>query len=320
MTGYLLKKVTRFRAYQLGNPGSSFSYFDGSRFTLIEGRLTELSKPRVLKEMEICQADRVGCLHITSWDTDHCEHNELHEILTLLKPKKFEYPGYDPKTDTAKRCLTLIRGYQEHMKAHRLESKIVGITPDYVKSLNPGEQFGYKDIVYHPTYLSDSSNDNSTVQLFRSGCFNVASFGDVESNMISARLCNTKIFSSEVDVMILAHHGADNGFTTNRFLKMVKPTIAICSSNYDNQYEHPKPEIRELLQKHEIPIYTTKTGDVAVQSIFPHMNSYRVINLKADSTEISSVAEYRTKKSKKLLNNQDTVKNVYRTTTRTYPK
>ena len=78
MTGYLMKKITRFRAYQLGNHGSSFSYYDGSRFTLIEGRLTELSKPRVLKEMEICQVNQLDCLHITSWDTDHCEHNELH--------------------------------------------------------------------------------------------------------------------------------------------------------------------------------------------------------------------------------------------------
>src|SRR6516162_2083813 len=105
MSGYLQKRFTRFRAYQLGNPGSSFSYFDGEKFTLIEARLTDLSRPRVKKEMEICDVSRIACLHITSWDTDHCAENELEEILYTLFPKKIEYPGYAPKSDTAVRCL-----------------------------------------------------------------------------------------------------------------------------------------------------------------------------------------------------------------------
>ncbi|MCI0376219.1 MAG: patatin-like phospholipase family protein [Gemmataceae bacterium] len=40
----LLKKLTRFRAYQLGEIGSSFSYWDGSTFTLIEARVTDVSR------------------------------------------------------------------------------------------------------------------------------------------------------------------------------------------------------------------------------------------------------------------------------------
>jgi competence protein ComEC len=42
--------------------------------------------------------------------------------------------------------------------------------------------------------------------------------------------------------MILAHHGADNGFTTKSFLAHIDPALAICSSDYDN----PREEIREL--------------------------------------------------------------------------
>jgi competence protein ComEC len=311
MNGYLLKKFTRFRAYQLGNAGSSFSYFDGKTFTLIEARLTDLSRPRLEKEMEICGVPRIGCLHITSWDTDHCVDDELEVILYKYFPYKIEYPGYPPKSDTAIKCLSLIRDYHARLSKRGVTASIQSIDPPYVNGLSAAEALGYRDVVYHPKYISPKSNDNSTVKLFRTGCFNVASLGDVEDTMIGARLRRCRLFSSEVDVLILAHHGADNGFTTGKFLKMVKPTIAICSSEYDNQYDHPRDEIRELLYEQKIPLYTTKTGDVAVQSQHTHTHLYKVINLKADSTEISSTADFASKKSEKLKNNLDTIRNVY---------
>jgi competence protein ComEC len=312
MKNNLQGKLTRFRAYQLGSPGSSFSYFDSETFTLIEARLTDLNRPRVDKELEICGMSRVGCLHITSWDTDHCDESELAEILDRYRPHKIEYPGYQPKSDTAMRCLARIRSYKARQNAAGVTASIQSIDPMYIRSLNTAETLGYRDIFYHPTVISDNANDNSTIKLFRTGCFNVASLGDVEDNMISARLCNSSIFSSEVDVMILAHHGADNGFTTSRFLRTVRPTVAICSSNYDNRYDHPRDEIRALLDKYDIPLYTTKTGDVALQSLAPHTHAYRLIKLKADSMERSSEREFKSKKSAKLRHNLDTIQNLYR--------
>jgi competence protein ComEC len=320
MKGNLLAKITRFRAYQLGNPGSSFSYFDGTTFTLIEARLTDLNRPRIDKELEICGTSRVGVLHITSWDADHCAVNDLKEILKRYRPSRIEYPGYPPKTETAEECLVLIRGYRTLMQSAGVAASIQQIDPPYVNSLHPAEALGYRDIVYHPKYLSETSNNNSTVKLFRTGCFNVASLGDVEDNMISARLSNCPVFNSEVDAIILAHHGADNGFTTNRFLRAVRPTVAICSADYDNQFDHPREEIREMLNKYGIPLFTTKTGDVALQSLAPHTHAYRLINLKADSTERSSERVFKSKKSAKLRHNLDTVRGVYASTRKPFPR
>jgi len=308
MKSYLEKRITRFRAYQLGNAGSSFSYFDGTTITLIEARLTDLNRPRIDKEMEICGVSRIGCLHITSWDTDL---NDLKEILKRYRPRHIEYPGYPPTSETAKECLALIHGFQELMGKAGVTVTIKRIDPQYIASLNPALALGYQDVVYHPKYISEKSNNNSTVKLFRTGIFNVASLGDVEDLMIGAYLRRCRLFNSEVDILILAHHGSENGLTTRKFLKTVKPTIAICSSNYDNQYEHPSEEIRQLLDEQEIPLYTTKTGDVAVQSVAPHTYAYKVINLRADSTEISSTADFLSKKSKKLSFNLDTIKNLY---------
>jgi len=50
---------------------------------------------------------------------------------------------------------------------------------------------------------------------------------------------------------------------------------------------------------------------VAVQSTGLHTHEYRVINLQADSTEISSTADFTSKKSEKLKHNLDTIRNVY---------
>ena len=303
----LKPKYTRFRAYQLGQKGSSFSYFDGSKFTLIEARITEKSRKSLFNEMKLCGVNIINCLHITSWDADHCALSELDEILDSLAPIRIEYPGYEPNSDNAKECLCRIKDHKRKDESRTVQK----IDPPYVKSLKDAERWGYRDIIYHPKDISENDNDNSTVQLFRSGCFNVASLGDVESNAISAYLKTCSIFCGEVDVMILAHHGADNGFTTSRFLRETKPTVAICSSNYDSQFDHPKPEIRDLLKKYQIPIYTTKTGDALVLSMQPHTKKFKVVNLIGDSKEISSIKTYDTKKSKKLNHNLDTVRNIY---------
>lgn len=302
-----LSRWTRFRAYQLGEIGSSFSYFDGTTFTLIEARVTDLNRPRLISELAFCGQDRVGCLHITSWDNDHCGKADLEEILDTWVPRRIEYPGYAPDSDTGKECLDLIRTY----KRQQIAAIIQKIDPPYIQSLGTAVNLGYRDVFYHPKYFSENHNDNSTIKLFRTGCFNMASLGDVESSDISSWLRRCRIFNSEVDVLILAHHGADNGFTSQRFLREVRPTVAVCSSNYDNQFDHPDGNIRELLDKFRIPIYTTKTGDIVVRSLHPHTKQFQVINLKADSEEISSARTFTTKKSTKLSHNADTVRQNY---------
>jgi competence protein ComEC len=88
--------VTRFRAYRLGCAGSSFSYFAHGRFTLIEARLNETNVKSVRAEMDSCAVETIQCLHITSWDSDHCSLSELPVLLRTLRPTNIECPGYVP--------------------------------------------------------------------------------------------------------------------------------------------------------------------------------------------------------------------------------
>ena len=283
-------KKTRFRAYQLGEKGSSFSYSVDGHFTLIEGRYNVVNKANVLYEMHCAGTTQVSCLHITSWDEDHCKVVELRNILSELRPLRIEYPGYEPDSDCGKTCKKMIENY---CVRNFISSKAV--TPDYINSLIAGENKQYNDILYNPTENYTSHNDNSIVKLFRQGRFTLLSLGDCESNEIAKAIERCSIASTEVDVMILAHHGADNGFTTEEFVGKINPKVAICSSNYDNQFEHPRQEVRNILYNNEpsIPLYTTKTGDVVITC--NEDNNVHVYNLISNSTKISSLMTFRPK-------------------------
>ncbi|WP_089083894.1 ComEC/Rec2 family competence protein [Aquitalea magnusonii] len=296
---------TRFRAYQLDTAGSSFSYFSGNEFILIEGRYCDANEYSIKQEMSICEIEKIGVLHITSWDQDHCSPSQLQKIIDDFHPRKIEYPGYAPHTDCGKESLDIIRYYKEK----NLVDNIVSITPKYIESLSPSSSYGYKNILYWPKEIdNDCANNNSTVKQFRSGCFNVLSLGDVESTQIASYLRRTRSIYSEVDVMIMAHHGADNGFTTSTFIKEVKPILAIATSNYGNQFDHPRQEIRDLLYKNDVRLFTTKTGDVIVKSIGNHTGQFEVVNLKAGNTEVSSRYTGVARKNHFLKNNNDTLR------------
>lgn len=122
------------------------------------------------------------------------------------------------------------------------------------------------------------------------------------------RRCRT--LCREVDVMILAHHGADNGFTTKKFLEKLSPSIAICSSNYDNEYEHPRDKIRKMLYEQKIRLLTTKTGDVIIESTGTHRTNYRITNLCSGSSKVSSTYAYKARKAHWLTLNADALRNL----------
>ena len=302
-------KQTRFRAYQLGNAGSSFSYFNGDTFTLIEARYNDVNKESIEQELSLCKVKGISNIHITSWDMDHCSPSQLEELLEEFSPNKIEYPGYDPHTDSGKESLKIICAYEKKGKEAKKSRKIVSVTPEYISSLDEAENYGYRDTLYHPKSIDkESSNNNSTVKHFRSGSFNVLSLGDVECNNIAAGLRRQRTINKETDVMILAHHGASNGFTTSAFIKAVRPTVAIASADYANQFKHPKQEIRDLLHKHKVKLFTTKTGDIVIFSTGNHTGHYRLVNLKAGSSEVSSQYDFYARKSSFLKKNSDTIR------------
>lgn len=162
--------ITRFRAYQLGCAGSSFSYFADGYFTLIEARLNDTSAPSVRHEMVNCGVETINCVHITSWDADHCSASELPVLLEALLPTKIECPGYEPKSDNGVESRKIIRAYEAKRLRTNRPIELKFITPDYISSLSATTGLAFKDVMYNPRWIDEyRANNNSTAKLFRTG-------------------------------------------------------------------------------------------------------------------------------------------------------
>lgn len=280
---------TRFRAYQLGEKGASFSISVDQYFVLIEARYNSVNKSHIIYEMGLSGVAHINVLHITSWDEDHCKSTELEDIIKELKPSIIECPGYDPHTITGIRSLSII-----------LNSgcKVVRITPSVVQSQFFTRLVG-RDLFFGPINIKKgtTSNNMSVIKLFRIGSFQVLSLGDCEDSDIAERLVEEEIITKEVDVLILAHHGADNGFTTTYFLKALNPRVAICACDWDNMYSHPSDKVRSILSNLGIKYYSTKTGDIIAQSVDKYkfkVSNYITNNEKKDSVETFTNKTYYT--------------------------
>lgn len=313
MRDLLASVKTRFRVYQLENAGSLMSYATPKNFTLIEARIGETSRKNLKEELEIFNKEYIDTLHITSWDRDHCNKSELDEILRDFKPSKIEYPGYEPHCQQAVDCLNLILAYQKSINFYNIE--VIEVTPEYIGSLDKTSELGYKNIFYHPKWISENnSNDNSTVKLFRTGSFNVLSLGDIEDSNIGSSLRNSDILSKEVDILVLAHHGANCDTNSKTFFKYIRPKLTICTSNFGNQYDHPHPDVRARLNYLDIPVHTSKNGDIIIESINNHKKKYLVTDYIGGSCtdeNIRAKNEYSSKKSIFLSYNLDTIRDQY---------
>jgi competence protein ComEC len=284
---------TKFRAFQLDTAGSLFSFFKMDYYTLIEARVPKGGIEVIIKDLYFHGKEKINKLHITSWDVDHCNYEDLIQILNRLRPNIIEVPSYEPNTDTGKLCKSTIEGYDDVHQKYKPNVKI--ISKDYISSLPNATAFHTNDIVYHSHYDSDNKNDMSLIRLFRSNGFNVLSLGDCESQDISNYLLRAGFITTEVDLLILPHHGADNGFITSDFLDKVKPKLAICSSNHGNQYDHPRQNIRTLFSSKNIPLMTTKRGDVIVVHEKNKTHS-RAINLISNNEEKESEVHFTPKR------------------------
>jgi competence protein ComEC len=106
-------------------------------------------------------------------------------------------------------------------------------------------------------------NNASVVALLRYGRFRALLTGDAEAP-IEALLADRGLLSL-VDVLKVGHHGSDSG-TTDAFLAVIQPSVAVISAGVDNQYGHPHRSTLENLERVPgLTVYRTdRDGNVEV--------------------------------------------------------
>lgn len=75
--------------------------------------------------------------------------------------------------------------------------------------------------------------------------------------------------------------------------KKIAPRVAICACDYDNQYNHPKKEVTDILYNNGVRYFTTKTGDVLI--VCGTDNNVHVTNFIGNGTKVSSTFDFRPK-------------------------
>lgn len=70
----------------------------------------------------------------------------------------------------------------------------------------------------------------------------------------------------EIDVFHVPHHGSKSGLD-EKMLFTLKPSLAVVSVGAENRYNHPHPQIMELLQSQQIKtLRTDQMGDIEIVS------------------------------------------------------
>ena len=88
--------------------------------------------------------------------------------------------------------------------------------------------------------------------------------GDMEDNLESFLLSFGGSIKS--DVLKVGHHGSKTS-TSEKFLGLVNPGLAIISAGKNNKYGHPHQEVTERLAKFEIPtLRTDEKGTIIIKS------------------------------------------------------
>lgn len=134
-----------------------------------------------------------------------------------------------------------------------------------------GDEFNFEDglqlAVLHPgprpMFGSESdANNNSLVLRARYGRFVALLAGDLEREG-EEQLLRGRV-SLRADVLKVPHHGSSRGVTA-RFLRAVRPAVAVISVGADNDFGHPAPSTLERLRRARVSTHCTdREGDVTV--------------------------------------------------------
>ncbi len=112
-----------------------------------------------------------------------------------------------------------------------------------------------------PIEKSDVENNNSLVLLAEGGGGTVLLTGDMEfpeeQTLLQAGLL------SPVDVLKIGNHGEGDA-TSEMLIAVTTPSLAIISTNTEEEPDTPDPRVIRLLEQYQIPVVQTQEADVGV--------------------------------------------------------
>lgn len=119
--------------------------------------------------------------------------------------------------------------------------------------------------VLNPGPLTDDANNNSIVLALRHGSVSFLFMGDAEAEA-EQNIFLSSIWHPSATILKLGHHGSRTS-TTDAFLNVLQPEVAVYSAGEGNSYGHPHPETLAKLETAGVEVYGTDVhGTIVVRS------------------------------------------------------
>ena len=130
------------------------------------------------------------------------------------------------------------------------------------------DKYSYFEILFPEDNLIKENvlNNNSIVARFNSLDFSMLFTGDIEE-IAEKRLCELYSGTDKLEALVLkvAHHGSKTS-STNEFLEMVKPKLALVGVGKNNNFGHPNEGVIERLENMSCKIYRTDNcGEIEIK-------------------------------------------------------
>jgi len=219
---------------------------------LIDGGPSSVILEKLGKEMPFW--DRTIDLVILT----HPEHDHISGLIEVLKRYEVDYilwTGVLRDTGEYKEWKRLIEEEIVQVKIAKADQKIF-FSETFLDVLYPFEDLEGKD-------FKNTNNTSIALRLV----FNNHSFiftGDLYKS-VERKLIDRGLYLDS-NVLKVGHHGSKTS-SCEEFLEKVKPEIAVISAGKENPYNHPHPEVLEVLDKYDITVLRTDIdGDIKIIS------------------------------------------------------
>ncbi len=221
--------------------GSEFGSFDVGESTLLPYLLDR--RITIIDYMLISHAD-----------SDHI--GGLFAIIENLKVKNIIIGKQGEDSDNFNRLIELIKGKNINV--------IVAEKGEIIKT----DKYSYFEVLFPEDTLIKENvlNNNSIVAKFNCMNFSMLFTGDIEE-IAENRICELYANSNKLNATVLkvAHHGSKTS-STDEFLELVDPKIALVGVGANNNFGHPNEEVIDRLKTFTKLIYRTdEMGEIELK-------------------------------------------------------
>ncbi len=191
-----------------------------------------------------------GALEVLVATHPHADHiGGLIAVLDAFQVQQIWHNGDTSESKTYAEFMNRVQSEGAKIQIARLHNNIVA-----------GE---LKLFVHHPGNLEGSTNNNSIVIHLAYGDIDFLFTGDVENEAEGQMMILSSVRLPEVEILKVGHHGSQTS-SSEDFLTITSPEVAIYMAGKDNRYGHPHQETITALAQVGATAYGTDTNGTIV--------------------------------------------------------